>query len=88
MRIDGRLPEAARAFRRRWPSAAAWGAAVLIVALLPLPTEGHSALAFIAGAGLGGEILEQVLRVSLCAAYRSIRKIVRDAGVPRCTGRG
>jgi len=75
MRTKGGLGEAARAVRRRWPSVVVSGAAVMIVALVPLPIGGHSALAVVGGAGLGGELLEQLLRLSIWGAYRTMQRI-------------
>jgi hypothetical protein len=84
MRTKGSLAEAARALRRRWPSVVVSGAAVVIVALVPLPIEGHSALAVIGGAALGGELLEQMLRLSIWGAYRTVQRIA-CTGLSRCT---
>lgn len=89
MKIDRRrMHEAAGAFRRRWPSAAVSAAAVIIIAFCPLPTGGHSALAFVGGAALGGELLEHLVRLSIWGTYKTIQRIVRGADVPRCARAG
>jgi hypothetical protein len=87
MTTRGGLAEAARALRRRWPSVVVSSAAVTIVALVPLPIEGHSALAVIGGAGLGGELLEQLLRASIWGAYKTMQRIA-CAGLTRCARTG
>jgi hypothetical protein len=74
MTINGWLGKAGRVLRRCWTSVAAGGIAVIVIALFPLPAEGQSALVDIAGAGLGGEILEKAIRLSILGLYRGIRR--------------
>lgn len=77
MKIEGWTGGAVRIFRRRWSSVVAAGLAVMVLALFPLPAEGQSALVDIAGAGVGGEILEQSMRLVILGSYRGLRRLAR-----------